>query len=61
MTTMLLPLLLLLGGELKSTMPDGKSDVNAISFGLVRFNRSDRTHSEELIKGAARAIIVGLK
>ena len=38
-----------------------KSDANAISFGLVRFNRRDRTHSEELTKGAARAIIIELK
>jgi len=48
-------------GELRSTTPDGKSDANAISFGLVRFNRRDRTHSEELTKGSARAIIIELK
>jgi hypothetical protein len=48
-------------GEVKSTTPEGKSEVNQISFGLTRFNRPDRTHTEELVKGAARAIITELK
>ena len=48
-------------GDLRSTTPEGKSDVNKISFGLVRFNAPDRSHFEELVKGAARAIIVELK
>lgn len=48
-------------GQLKSTTVDGKADVNAITFGMTRFNAPNRTHTEELIKGAARAIIVELK
>jgi hypothetical protein len=48
-------------GELKSTTPEGKVDVNPISFGLTRFNAPNRTHTEEVVKGAARAIIVELK
>ena len=48
-------------GDLKSTTPEGKSEVNTISFGLTRFNAPNRTHTEELVKGAARAIIVELK
>ena len=48
-------------GELKSTTPDGKSDVNPISFGLTRFNAPNRSHTEELVKGSARAIIVEFK
>jgi hypothetical protein len=48
-------------GELKSTTADGKADVNPISFGLTRFNAPNRTHTEEVVKGAARAIIVELK
>ena len=48
-------------GELKSTTPEGKSEVNPISFGLTKFNAPDRTHSEELVKGSARAIIVEFK
>ncbi len=51
----------LANGELKSTTPDGKADVNVISDGLVRFNAPNRSHSEELVKGSARAIIVELK
>ena len=48
-------------GELKSTTPDGQSVVNPISFGLTRYNTRDRVHTEELVKGAARAIITELK
>ena len=48
-------------GELKSTTPDGQSVVNPISMGLTRYNTRDRTHTEEVVKGSARAIIVELK
>jgi len=48
-------------GQLKSTTPDGKSDVNTISFGLTRFNAPNRSHSEELVKGSGRAIITEFK
>jgi len=48
-------------GQLKSTTPDGKSEVNTISFGLTKFNAPNRSHSEEVVKGSAHAIMVELK
>lgn len=48
-------------GALQSTTPDGKSVVNETRFGEVRFNRGDRTHTELLLRGNARAVIVELK
>jgi hypothetical protein len=48
-------------GKLKSTTPDGKSVVNTISFGLTTFNAPNRSHSEELVEGKARAVIVEFK
>jgi hypothetical protein len=48
-------------GDLKSTTPDGKDVVNPISFGKTTFNAPNRIHTEEVVKGSARAIIVELK
>lgn len=48
-------------GDLKSTTEDGKSVVNPISFGKTTFNAPNRIHTEEVVKGSARAIIVELK
>jgi len=48
-------------GELESTTPDGKTTVNASTFGQAKFNPRDRTHSEKLVKGAQRVIAVELK
>jgi hypothetical protein len=48
-------------GALKSTAPDGQSTVNEFSSGTVRFNARDRIHTEVLVKGQGRAIIVELK
>lgn len=48
-------------GELASTTPDGKTTVNASTFGQVKFNARDRSHSEKLVKGAQRVIAVELK
>jgi quercetin dioxygenase-like cupin family protein len=48
-------------GDLKSTTPDGMSVINHNSVGMARFNPGNRTHSEELVKGAARAIVTELK
>src|SRR6185295_3141864 len=48
-------------GEIRSTALDGTVVVNMISPGLAKFNLRNRTHTEELIKGAGRAIIVELK
>ena len=47
-------------GEVRSRALDGTSTVNVLEPGLTRFNARNRTHSEELIKGASRAIIVEL-
>jgi hypothetical protein len=47
-------------GEVKSEAIDGSVVVNKLERGLTRFNARNRTHSEELIKGASRAIIVEL-
>jgi hypothetical protein len=48
-------------GALKSTTPDGKSVVNEQQFGNVRFSVRNRTHSEILAGGKARAVITELK
>jgi hypothetical protein len=48
-------------GDLKSTTPDGQSVVNSYTAGTVRFNAGNRTHTETLVKGKQRAIIVELK
>jgi hypothetical protein len=48
-------------GTLKSTTPDGKSTENEISFGLTKFNARDRTHTEEVVRGSARAVMMELK
>ena len=48
-------------GELKSTTPDGQVTSNVFSFGDARFNSRNRSHSEELVKGKVRAIVVELK
>jgi quercetin dioxygenase-like cupin family protein len=48
-------------GQLNSTTADGKTTPQQISYGLARFNARDRIHSEELVKGAARAVIFELK
>jgi hypothetical protein len=48
-------------GTLQSTTPDGKSTVSEIKFAQVSFNARDRTHSELLLSGRARAVIVELK
>jgi hypothetical protein len=48
-------------GALQSTTPDGKSVVSEIKFADVRFGRRDRVHSEVLLRGHARAVIVELK
>lgn len=49
------------GGEIESTTPDGKSRVNRVSYGEASFNPGNRAHSEKLVSGSARAILVELK
>jgi hypothetical protein len=48
-------------GALRSTEPSGQSVVNEHYFGFTKLNSRDRVHTEELIKGKGRAIIVELK
>ena len=48
-------------GALRSTEPNGQSIVNEHYFGFTKFNSGNRVHTEELVKGKARAIIVELK
>jgi hypothetical protein len=48
-------------GALRSTEPSGASVVNEHYFGFTKLNARNRAHTEELIKGKARAIIVELK
>ena len=46
---------------LKSTPQTGKPERSDITFGLVKVNARDRIHSEEVVKGSLRAIIVEFK
>lgn len=48
-------------GDLKSTTPKGESTLNAWKPGTIRFNARDRVHTEELVLGTQRAIIIELK
>jgi quercetin dioxygenase-like cupin family protein len=48
-------------GELKSTTPDGKSEITKYKRGDSRFSPRGRVHSEELVSGALRAVITELK
>ena len=48
-------------GSLKSTTPTGQVTTNNYKFADVRFNARDRSHTETLMKGSERAIIVEFK
>jgi hypothetical protein len=48
-------------GVVQSTTPDGKTTSGELKFGEVRFSHGDRTHSELLLSGNARAVIIELK
>jgi len=48
-------------GSLKSTTPDGKSVVHDYQSGSIWFNRGDRVHFEELVKGQQSAMIMEFK
>jgi hypothetical protein len=48
-------------GSLKSTALSGEVVINDYSFGTVKYNSSNRTHTETLVKGNQRAIIVEFK
>ncbi len=48
-------------GSLKSTTPSGEVVVNEYKFGTIRFNKADRSHTEELVKGQQSAIMMELK
>jgi hypothetical protein len=46
---------------LRSTTPDGQGTTNENPAGAIRFNLRSRVHSEELLRGEARALITELK
>ena len=48
-------------GSLKSTTPDGKSVVHDYKSGSIWFNRGDRVHFEELVKGQQSAMMMEFK
>lgn len=48
-------------GALRSTTPDDATAVVEMAPGHARFSVAGRTHSEELIRGTGRAIVVELK
>ena len=48
-------------GQVKSTTPDGRSDVTPRKVGLVAFNARARVHTETLVEGESRAIITEFK
>jgi quercetin dioxygenase-like cupin family protein len=48
-------------GELESRTPDGNSVVNEVWFGRTTAIPRNRVHSEELVSGRARAIILEMK
>jgi hypothetical protein len=48
-------------GALRSTEPDGRWVVNPHYVGFTKFNAGNRTHTEELIEGEGRAIMMELK
>jgi hypothetical protein len=48
-------------GDLRSTSVDGNVVTNSYKFGMVTFNRRNRTHTETLVRGKQRAIITELK
>lgn len=48
-------------GALQSTSPDGKHVLNDHHDGQIKFSPRDRTHTEVLVRGRARAVIIELK
>jgi len=51
----------LMDGSLKSTTPAGEVVINDYTFGTVKYNSRNRTHTETLVKGSQRAIITEFK
>jgi len=48
-------------GALQSTSSDGKQVVSEYRFGQIRFSPRDHTHTEVLVHGHGRAVILELK
>ena len=48
-------------GAIQSTTPDGKKTAGPNQIGQIIFAGRDRTHSEMLLRGQARAVIIELK
>jgi quercetin dioxygenase-like cupin family protein len=49
------------GGEIEATTPEGTSRVTRVNRGEASYNPGNRSHTERLVSGAARAILVELK
>ena len=48
-------------GVLKSIPPSGAAVLNSCKAGDIRFNKADRSHSEELVEGQESAVMMELK
>jgi hypothetical protein len=48
-------------GALQSTSADGKQVVGEFKFGQIRFSPRDHTHTEVLVRGRGKAVILELK
>jgi hypothetical protein len=48
-------------GALQSTSADGKQVVGEFKFGQIRFSPRDHSHTEVLVRGEGRAVILELK
>jgi hypothetical protein len=48
-------------GALQSTSVDGKKALGEYQFGQIRFSPRDHTHTEVLVRGRGRAVILELK
>ena len=49
------------GGEIESKTADGRSRVSRVARGEASFTPGNRSHTEKLVSGSARAILVELK
>ena len=48
-------------GDMSSTTPDGKTSVNHRNPGDITYNLANRSHSEQVVKGAQSGIMLELK
>lgn len=48
-------------GKIRSTPPGGQPEIVTLTFGEARFRPRDRAHTEEVVEGSPRTVIVELK